>query len=225
VKLQPDNQEVNGRSEALSRRERQKKRTRETILESALDLFASQGFHKTTIKEIAERADVSEQTVYNAFDDKIGLLWNAGMMFLEAGGGEREVELMRALNEESDALERIRIVARDSALFWDEHADAVFQLERLGFDPVLSDPRLEELSAKSLEFQRLSTRMVCEILFPDEIRRRDLSFEDIVDYLTAVDSASTLTNLRNLDWSIERWEAWVVQLLSLFVEPGAIEGP
>jgi AcrR family transcriptional regulator len=225
VTLQPDNQEVNGRSEALSRRERQKKRTRETILESALELFTSQGFHKTTIKEIAERADVSEQTVYNAFDDKIGLLWNAGMMFLEAGGGEREVELMRALNEESDALERIRIVARDSALFWDEHADAILQLERLGFDPELSDPRLEELSEKSLEFQRLSTRMVCEILFPDEIRRRNLSFDDIVDYLTAVDSASTMTNLRNLDWSIERWEAWVVQLLSLFVEPDAVEGP
>ncbi len=45
----------------MGRRERQRLQMRERLLSAALDLFAAQGFEKTTIDQIAERADVARQ--------------------------------------------------------------------------------------------------------------------------------------------------------------------
>lgn len=57
-----------------SRRERQLAARREQIIQAAAQLFASKGFHRTTTKDIAEAAEVSEGTLYNYFDDKADLL-------------------------------------------------------------------------------------------------------------------------------------------------------
>jgi AcrR family transcriptional regulator len=54
----------------LGLRERKKQRTRETIARVALGLFSRQGFHETTIKQIADAADVSPRTVSAYFPAK-----------------------------------------------------------------------------------------------------------------------------------------------------------
>jgi AcrR family transcriptional regulator len=51
-------------------RERKKQRTRDTIAKTALDLFSEQGFHATTIKQIADAADVAPRTVSGYFPIK-----------------------------------------------------------------------------------------------------------------------------------------------------------
>ena len=51
-------------------RERKRERTRRAIADAALDLFARQGFHATTIPQIAEAADVSPRTVSGYFPAK-----------------------------------------------------------------------------------------------------------------------------------------------------------
>lgn len=45
-------------------------RSRASILEAALDLFSTQGYRGTSVREIAERADVSTGNVYHHFPDK-----------------------------------------------------------------------------------------------------------------------------------------------------------
>jgi AcrR family transcriptional regulator len=224
VILQPPDEEVNKRAYSSRRRDQQAQETRQAILEAALEFFTNQGFHETSVKQIAARAGVSEQTVYNAFGDKVGLLWNAGMMFITDGRDADEADLLEALRAEPDPIRRIRMVALDSREFWTERVSAVLQLERLGFDPELRDPRLEELAEKGLAYKLASTRAICDILFPDGTRHPDLSLDDIVRFLTAVDSAAFVTTLRNLGWDMEHWESWVVQLLTLFLEPGAATG-
>ncbi|MGW4770644.1 TetR/AcrR family transcriptional regulator [Nocardia sp. NPDC004278] len=52
------------------RRERRKQQTRNHLLDTALALFATQGFEATTIDRIAEHADVARQTVLNYFPRK-----------------------------------------------------------------------------------------------------------------------------------------------------------
>jgi AcrR family transcriptional regulator len=59
----------------LGLRERKKQRTRETIARVALELFAEHGFHDTTIKQIADAADVSPRTVSGYFPTKEELLF------------------------------------------------------------------------------------------------------------------------------------------------------
>ena len=56
--------------ESTGLRERKRERTRKAIAEAALELFARQGFHDTTIPQIAETADVSPRTVSGYFPVK-----------------------------------------------------------------------------------------------------------------------------------------------------------
>lgn len=61
---------------SISRRERQAASRLEHILDAAARLFAERGFHRTTTKDIAQAADVSEGTLYNYFDNKNDLLFS-----------------------------------------------------------------------------------------------------------------------------------------------------
>ena len=54
--------------------ERKKDRKRESILRAAMDLFKLYGFKKTSVSDIARRADVSQVTIYNHFGSKDGLV-------------------------------------------------------------------------------------------------------------------------------------------------------
>ena len=49
------------------------KGTRDKILEAALDLFSEKGFHATTTRKIAQKADVNEVTLFRHFSSKMDL--------------------------------------------------------------------------------------------------------------------------------------------------------
>jgi AcrR family transcriptional regulator len=57
-----------------TRRERRAAARRTQILDAAARLFAEKGFHRTTTRDIAEAADVSEGTLYNYFESKEEML-------------------------------------------------------------------------------------------------------------------------------------------------------
>jgi AcrR family transcriptional regulator len=50
---------------------------REKIVAAAAQLFARQGYHGTSTREIARLADVSENTIFRHFDRKEDLFWSA----------------------------------------------------------------------------------------------------------------------------------------------------
>jgi AcrR family transcriptional regulator len=79
----------------LSRRERLKREREAQILDAAAAVFAAKGFHQATIREIAERADVADGTIYNYFDNKTDLL--IGIMARLAGLERLPGELMQGL--------------------------------------------------------------------------------------------------------------------------------
>ncbi|MFJ9036007.1 TetR/AcrR family transcriptional regulator [Streptomyces sp. NPDC102406] len=54
----------------LNLRELKKQRTRDALLRSALELFTSQGFDRTTVDEIAEACEVSQRTFFRYFANK-----------------------------------------------------------------------------------------------------------------------------------------------------------
>lgn len=59
-----------GKAEAPSRRERRRSETRNRLVAAAVELFTRQGFHKTTVEQITEAADVAKGTFFNHFPSK-----------------------------------------------------------------------------------------------------------------------------------------------------------
>lgn len=58
-----------------TRRDKRIARRLNQIIDAASRLFATKGYHRTTTREIAAAADVSEGTLYNYFDSKNDLLF------------------------------------------------------------------------------------------------------------------------------------------------------
>jgi TetR/AcrR family fatty acid metabolism transcriptional regulator len=81
---------------APSRRERLRQEREGRILDAAAAVFARKGFHQSTIRDIAEIADVADGTIYNYFDNKFDLL--IGIM-------SRVAELGRLPEELTDGLQ------------------------------------------------------------------------------------------------------------------------
>jgi AcrR family transcriptional regulator len=73
VNRAPDEGEASRRYESVVRRE-QAARTRQRILDAAEELFLAQGFARTSVRAIAERAEVAKDTVYATFGAKVRVL-------------------------------------------------------------------------------------------------------------------------------------------------------
>jgi AcrR family transcriptional regulator len=92
----------------LGLRERKKLRTRETIIRVALDLFTRQGFAETTIRQIADAAEVAPRTVSAYFPVKEQLVFHDSEESLvslrarltERRPGETAVDAMRGWIDE-----------------------------------------------------------------------------------------------------------------------------
>ncbi len=59
----------------VGRRERKKAATRASILQAAAELFLARGFDEVSVREIADKADVSPTTVFAHFPQKEALLF------------------------------------------------------------------------------------------------------------------------------------------------------
>jgi len=59
-----------GRTRGRGKRDRNKEKTRQAILRSALELFADKGFYQTTTKAISRQAGIAEGTLFNYFETK-----------------------------------------------------------------------------------------------------------------------------------------------------------
>ena len=61
---------------AVGRRERKKAATRAAILDAATTLFLERGFDGVSVREIADKADVSPKTVFTHFPQKEALVFS-----------------------------------------------------------------------------------------------------------------------------------------------------
>ena len=89
-----------------ARREREKEERRRSILRAARDVFFEHGFHRATVDNVADRAEVSKGTVYLYFESKETIL---ARLLLE-GLGEliEELEQAYSAGEAIEADERLR---------------------------------------------------------------------------------------------------------------------
>lgn len=95
--------------------EERTRRSREAILEAALDLFSHQGFRATTVRDVAERADRSTGTVYHLFADKEAIFRTLLDRYWKAIAGDAyPVNRVLGTGDFLDNLEQLGFAARQS---------------------------------------------------------------------------------------------------------------
>ncbi|WP_409341431.1 TetR family transcriptional regulator [Paenibacillus sp. MBLB4367] len=92
----------------LGLRERKKLKTRATIQQNAIKLFREQGYHETTIEQIAEVSEVSPSTLFRYFPTKEALV-------LDDEFDPMLMELYRKQPSELSPIQAFRQAVRDSS--------------------------------------------------------------------------------------------------------------
>lgn len=101
------------------RREREKERRRNEIIDAAEKIFFSRGYKEATVDEIAEEAELSKGTVYIYFNSKDDL-YHAIIM---RGVGILSSMFRKALLIEGSGIEKVRAIGEAYLSFFREYPD------------------------------------------------------------------------------------------------------
>jgi AcrR family transcriptional regulator len=186
------------------RRQQAAAATREAIIEAALELFACQGYARTTVAQIAEAAQVAANTVYTSVGGKPQLL----AAITESGTGDPDVaDTLIAVARATDPAEVIRLTAAGTRQVNQRRAKAVAVL----LDSAQADPAAAEMLRATVRYYRDTLATLAQRLQdlgavqPPNLNRA----ADIFWYLFGWTSWRTL--ITDLGWSWDDAEQWLAQ--------------
>jgi AcrR family transcriptional regulator len=195
---------VNRASYHSPRRQQAAAATREAIIDAAQELFACQGYARTTVAQIAEAARVAANTVYTSVGGKPQLL----AAITEGGTGDPDVaETLTAVARTTDPAEVIRLTAAGTRQVNQRRAKAVAVL----LDSAQADPAAAEMLRATVRHYRdalatLAGRLAdLGAVGPADLERA----ADVFWYLFGWTSWRTLTT--DLGWSWDEAEQWLAQ--------------
>jgi AcrR family transcriptional regulator len=182
-------------------------RTRAKVLEAGRYLFSRRGIDATTIAQIAERAGVSEPTVYATVGSKSGLLQ---ALMHEAIFGPRFQEALKRLEGITDPVERIGRTAQVArAIYEGESVELSTLFKASAFSPELHKTQQAfEIMRREMQRGRI------EALFRSGRARKGLdkaTASSIMWMLTGRDVYHKLVH--ESGWSPDKFEKWLRQTL------------
>lgn len=208
------------RSYDSSRRQAQARETQGAIAAAARDAFAEGGYSATSVRDIADAAGVSVQTVYNLFEDgKAGIL--ARVFDIAVVGDDAPVALadraeMQAIMASTDA--------RAALTAWVRMATAIFTR----FLPLMnalrearsSEPLIEQLwRTNAIDRRHAGMGVVASKLRSLKAFPRGMTNERANDIIWAYVSFETAEMLIvERGWSAEEYARWSAQLLARMFE-------
>lgn len=175
----------------LGKREIEIQATRDAILFAAKDLFQESGYHRTSIEDVARRADVAPATIYYQFGTKPGLLDAVfSSLFDRRDFDEWTVES----DAIGDSTQVVASAVRSVCRVWKEEPALLRSLLALG----AVDPALRPVIDRHDQTRRAMVRRVAAYL----AERGALAPE--FDERRAADLLSMLTGFANFDYLITR---------------------
>ncbi len=105
----------------LTRREREKLRQKEEILDAALDLFCERGFQNVSMLEIAKKSEFAVGTLYKFFNDKEDLYRT---LMLEQSNKFHEA-LNKAINETDNEIDKLKNFVKTKSRIFMENAKLI----------------------------------------------------------------------------------------------------
>ena len=156
----------------LSRREREHAARQEDIMKAARELFARQGYHDTTLEDIARHAEFGKGTIYNYFSSKEDLFY---------GIIDRLTSDVLAMAESSiagtqgDARDKLTSYARAMITFTRANSDLVqlIMRELYHLESEEYDARLKKLSTRTMQVREILARPIAREVSAKHVKSFD----------------------------------------------------
>jgi AcrR family transcriptional regulator len=201
------------RPDRFPRRRERARATQTRVLDAARDLFIERGYVATTINAIADRADVSSETVYSRFGSKRELLSQLVDVSIAGDVDARPIlerEWVQELRDEPDAHRRLGMLAG--------HGRAILE-RRAAVDEVVrgaasADPEIAALRDRGNDQRFAGQREFLRIVVGGTGLRDGLDPEAAADILYAIGSPDVYRLLVvDRGWSGLQFERWYSETL------------
>ena len=197
----------------FTRRRERARVTRGRVLDAARGLFIERGYVGTTIDAIAERADVSPETIYATFGNKRTVL--AELVDVSVAGGPTagpvlEQAWVAELRDEPDPRRRLRILARNGRAILERRA-AIDEIVR---GAATADPEVAALWERGKAQRFAGQRELLRIVVGAGGLRPGLDLATAADILYAIGSPETYRLLVvDRGWTGPQFERWYAETL------------
>lgn len=183
--------------------------TRRRVIDAARSLFLARGYARTSLKEVASEAGVSDQTIYAAFGRKRGLL-QAIMDEMDLLAGVEETMAALRAADGHVARQLAIFIAYDRRLFEREHHHLLILR-----DAGSSEPELARTYREGRERGRQVHVRVFKIWEDNGNLSSELNAETAADFYHAVSSVDSFDYLVNeRGWTADDWEAHTLRCLN-----------
>ncbi len=197
-------------------RQRQAEETRSRVVAAAAELFAADGYARTTLAKIAAAAGVSTETVQGQ-GSKAELLI-AAVEYAAVGVSDEKNILnldvgrrMQAASSPAEAVD-ISVAAQTEA----NQRSAALSLALIG--AAGGDPELDRYLSELVASVTRQNRRILEIFRDRGWLREDMPFDDLVETAAVLASAETFLRITRRDgWSVERYQAWLRRMTTQIV--------
>jgi AcrR family transcriptional regulator len=201
-------------------RDQQAEQTRSRVVAAAAELFASDGYARTTLAKIAAAAGVSTETVQGQ-GPKAALMIAAVEYAAFGVSGEEHVfnlEVGRRMLAVADRAEAADGLASMQA----EIFGSIAQLAKALIGAASADPELDRFLTATLATVNLQIRRILEVYRDRGWLREDVSFDELIETTAVLCSVETHLQMTHRDgWTVAAYQAWLGRMLteSIFLPP------
>jgi len=187
------------------------KNTRRKIATAAAELFVTDGYHATTLEQIAARAGVAVQTVYFHYGNKRSVLKEAVDVAV-VGDDEPVAVLERPWLEEARAEADPRKVIELWMGYGRGILTRVGAIMRVVRDAAVVDPEMAEQWATNETETATAFRVLAEQL--DTMGALRVPVDEATDILCAVGGLGMYLVLADRGWTAEQWARFATDTLA-----------
>jgi AcrR family transcriptional regulator len=194
-------------------RKQQAEATRTRVIQAAAELFAAEGYARTTLAKIAAAAGVSAETVQGQ-GPKAALLIAAAEYAAFGVAGEENILNLRvgrdllAIEDGGAALNLIATATTDVH-------QRTAQLAMALFGGASADAELDLYLADFIASIGLNIQRVLEVCRERGWLRVDVPFAELVETTVVITSVETFLRITHRDgWSVDAYQAWCRRMLA-----------
>jgi AcrR family transcriptional regulator len=201
-------------------RQQQAEQTRSRVVAAAAELFAADGYARTTLAKIAAAAGVSTETVQGQGPKAALLIAAAEFAGVGVSGEENIFNLdigrkLIAIEDLHEALDFLVTAVTDVHKGTAKLAPALF-------GGANSDPELDRCLNEFIAGINGQARRVLDVFRDRGWLRGDVPFDELVETLAVLCSVETYLRMTDRDgWSVEAYQAWCRRMLAetVFIAP------